>query len=128
MTHLSGGLCDCKHFLIRSEIYKCRCEKVIQDMQLFNLLFSACLSVRLSVVTLINSVIFNRIYSKFHIWIASINLWFKFEYGFCLASDNQDGWQNGRHLSISAVEILIGGGHFASHLGYPMSDKTRFRT
>ena len=29
--------------------------------------------------------------SAFHIWIASIKLWFKFEYGFCLMKDNQDG-------------------------------------
>ena len=34
--------------------------------------------------------------SKFHIWIASIKPWFKFEYKFCLTNDNQDGRQNGR--------------------------------
>ena len=53
------------------------------------------------------SVIFNRISSKFHIWIASINLSFKFEYGFCTTSDDQDGRQNGRHLSISAVLVSL---------------------
>ena len=47
--------------------------------------------VRLSVRGCSNSLIFNLIYSKFHIWIASINLSFKFEYGFCLPPDNQDG-------------------------------------
>ena len=54
-----------------------------------------------------NSVIFNRIFSKFHIWIASINLLFKFEYGFCLTSDNQDGKQNGHQLSIFAVVVTL---------------------
>ena len=53
------------------------------------------------------SVIFNPISSKFHIWIASINLSFKFEDRFCLTSDNQDGRQNGRHLSISAVVVTL---------------------
>ena len=43
---------------------------------------------------------FNWISSKFHIWIASINLSFKYEYGFCQTSDNQDGQQNGRRLSM----------------------------
>ena len=54
-----------------------------------------------------NSVIFNRISSKFHIWIASINLSVKFEHGFCPTSDNKDGRQNGRHLSISAVVVTL---------------------
>ena len=53
------------------------------------------------------SVIFNRIYSKFHIWIAFINLSFKFKYSFCPTPDNQDGQQNGRHLSISAVVVTL---------------------
>ena len=38
-----------------------------------------------------NLVIFLRISSNFHIWIASIPLWFKFEYEFCLTNDSQDG-------------------------------------
>ena len=54
-----------------------------------------------------NSVIFNLISSKFYILIPSINLSFKFEYGFCPTSDNQDGRQNGRHLSISAVVVTL---------------------
>ena len=54
-----------------------------------------------------NSAIFNRISSKFHIWIASLNLLFKFEYRFCLTSDNQDGRQNGCQLSISAVMVTL---------------------
>ena len=54
-----------------------------------------------------NSFIFNRISSKFHIWIDSINLSFKFEYWFYLTSDNKDGRQNGRHLSISAVVVTL---------------------
>ena len=45
------------------------------------------------------SVILNR--------IASTNLSFKFEYGFCRISDNQGGRQNGRHLSISAVVVTL---------------------
>ena len=63
--------------------------------------------VRLSVRVHSNSVIFNGISSKFHIWIASINLSFKFEYGFCPTSDNKDGGQNGHHLSISAVVVTL---------------------
>ena len=47
------------------------------------------------------SLIFNHISSKLHIWIASINLSFKFEYGFCSTSDNQDDRRNSRRLSIS---------------------------
>ena len=54
-----------------------------------------------------NSLIFNRISSKFHIWIASINLSVKFEYGYCPTSDNQDVRQNGRHISISAVVVTL---------------------
>ena len=54
-----------------------------------------------------NSVIFNRISSIFHIWIASIYLSFKFEYGFRPTSDNKDGRQNGCHLSISAVAVTL---------------------
>ena len=56
------------------------------------------------VVTL--TVISNRIFS-FYIWIISINLSFKFEYGFCLTSNNQDGRQNGRRLSMSAVVVTL---------------------
>ena len=47
-----------------------------------------------------NFVIYDQISSKFHIWVASINLWFKFEYGFCPTNDNQDGQQNGHCLSV----------------------------
>ena len=54
-----------------------------------------------------NSDIFNRISSKFHLWITSTNLSFKFEYRFCPTSDYQDGRQNGRHLSISAVVVTL---------------------
>ena len=72
---------------------------------------SVCLSVCLSVCPSVrghsNSVIFNRISSKFHIRIAFIHLSFKFEYGFCPTSDNQDGRQSGRHLSISAVVVTL---------------------
>ena len=41
-----------------------------------------------------------RISSKFHVWIASIKLFFKFEYRFILTNDNQDGRQKGRRLSV----------------------------
>ena len=47
-----------------------------------------------------NLVIFYRISSKFHVSIAAIKLLFKFEYKFSLTNDNQDGGQNGPHLSI----------------------------
>ena len=40
-----------------------------------------------------NLVIFNWISFKFHIWFASIKLWFKFEYGFCPTDNNKDGQQ-----------------------------------
>ena len=45
-------------------------------------------------------VIFYRISSKFHVWIASIKILFKFKYKFNQTNDNQDGRQNGRCLSI----------------------------
>ena len=65
------------------------------------------LLIRLSVRGHSNSVIFNRISSKFHIYIASINLSFKFKYGFCPTSDNQDGRQSGCHFSKSAVVVTL---------------------
>ena len=80
------------------------------ELLLGALLFSAlsvCLSVHPSVWGHSNSLIFNQIYSKLHIWIASINLSFNFEYGFCPTSDNQDGRQNGRHISKSAVVVTL---------------------
>ena len=40
-------------------------------------------------------------------WIAFIKPWFKFEYGFCPTSDNQDGQENGRRLWVSAVVIIF---------------------
>ena len=40
-----------------------------------------------------NLVIFNRISSKFHIWIASIKPLFKLEYEFCPTNDSQDDRQ-----------------------------------
>ena len=71
------------------------------------LLFLACPSVCPSVSGHPNSLIFNKISSEFHIWIASINLSFKFEYEFCPTSVNQDGQQNGHHISISAVVVTL---------------------
>ena len=41
-----------------------------------------------------NLAVFIGFFPKFHIWITSIKLSFKFEYG------NEDGWQNGHHLSV----------------------------
>ena len=49
------------------------------------------------------SVILNPISSKFHIWIASIKLSFKFEYWFCLMNDNEDGLQNGSRLCVRCL-------------------------
>ena len=53
-----------------------------------------------------NLVIFNQISSKFHTWIASIKLWFKFEYGFFLTNHTQDGQQNGHRLSVYIHSLL----------------------
>ena len=54
-----------------------------------------------------NLVIFIRISSKFHKWIASIKFWFKFEYWFSSTNDNEDGRQNGRRLSVY-IHLLLG--------------------
>ena len=62
------------------------------------LLFSACPSFRCCGHS--NLVIFNRISFKFRIWIASIELLFKLEYGFCPTNDNQGGRQNGHRLQV----------------------------
>ena len=79
-------------------------QRMLVELYCFRLVHqSVCLSVRGHS----NSVIFYRISPKFHIWIASINLSFKFEYGFCPTSNNQDGRQNGRHLSISAFVVIL---------------------
>ena len=58
---------------------------------------------RLIVVTLT----FNQISSKFHIWMATIKLSFRYENGFCPMDDNQDGRQNGHRLSVSAVVVTL---------------------
>ena len=75
-------------------------QRMLVDLYCFWLV---CLSVRGHS----NSVIFNWISSKFHILIAFINLSFKFEYGFSPTAGNKDGQQNGRHLSISAVVVIL---------------------
>ena len=67
------------------------------------LLFLACLSVHCQ--SHFNLVIFNQIFSKFHVWIASIKLLFKFEYRLCLMNNKQ----NGRRLSVSAVVVTLTG-------------------
>ena len=54
----------------------------------------------MSAVVVTLTVIFYRITSKFHETIASIKLLFKKEYKFSPTNDNQNGWQNGRRLSI----------------------------
>ena len=62
-------------------------QRMLAELYCFWLVrLSVCLSVCPSVRGHSNSVIFNWISSKFHIWIASINLSFKFEYGFCPTS------------------------------------------
>ena len=63
-------------------------------------------SIRPSAVV-VTLVIFNRISLKFHIRIASIKLLLSFEYGFCPTNDNQDGRQNGRHLSVCILWSLL---------------------
>ena len=57
------------------------------------------------VVVTLTAVIFNAISFKFHIWIAYITILFKFEYGFCIMNDNQDGQQNGRRLSVCTCAL-----------------------
>ena len=47
-----------------------------------------------------NLAIFIQISSNFHIWIATIKLWFKLKYEFCPTNDSQDGRQNGCRLPI----------------------------
>ena len=42
----------------------------------------------------------NQISCKFHIWIASIKLPFKFQYGFCLMNNDLDFRQNGHRLCV----------------------------
>ena len=79
-------------------------QRMLADLYCFQLVY---LPVHPSVRGHSNSVILNRIYSKFHIWIDSINLLFKFEYGICPTSNNYDGLQNGCHLSISPVVVTL---------------------
>ena len=56
-----------------------------------------------------NLVILILISSNFHIWIASITLWLKFEYEFCPTNDSQ----NGRRLPIIQSHSLT---PYLSHL------------
>ena len=69
------------------------------------LLFLACPSVCLSVHCCghSNLVIFNRIFFKFHIWFASIKLWFKFQYEFCPTNDNQDDQQMAAAYQFASI-------------------------
>ena len=80
-------------------------QQMLAELYCFQLVrLSVCPSVRPGHS---HSVIFNQISSKFHIWIAFINLSYKFQYGFCPTFDKQDGRQNGLHLSISAVVVTL---------------------
>ena len=69
---------------------------------------SVCLSVPLSIRCCghSNLVIFILISSKFYIWIASIKLCFKLEYGFFPMNDYQHGRQNGPCLSVCIHPLL----------------------
>ena len=49
-------------------------------------------------------VIFNQISFKLYIWIASIKLWFKFEYSM---NCNQDGRQNGCPYQFRRLRFLL---------------------
>ena len=53
-----------------------------------------------------NLVIFILISSNFHIWIAFITLWFKFEYEFCPTNDSQDGLQMAAVYKFTLVDTL----------------------
>ena len=64
-----------------------------------------------------NLVIFYLISSKFHIWIASVKLSFKSEYGFCPTNDKQYGRQNGHRLSVCTC------GHSPVVIYYQMASK-----
>ena len=55
--------------------------------------------------------------SKFHIWIASIKLSFKFEYEFCPTRVNQDGQRNGHHLLVCTYR------HSTLVIYYPIAAK-----
>ena len=79
------------------------------------LLFMASPSVRCRGLS--NLVIFNRISSKFHIWIAFIQLCFKFGYRFCPTNDNQDAQQNGPRLSACTCK------HATLDIYYPIASK-----
>ena len=71
---------------------------------------SECLSVCLSVRCCghSNLVILIRFLLKFHIWISSIKLSFKFEYGFCSTNNNQDCQQYGRrHQCLVLWSLLL---------------------
>ena len=54
-----------------------------------------------------NLVIFILISSNFHIWIASITLWFKFEHEFCPTNDSQDGRQMAVAYQFALVDTLL---------------------
>ena len=63
------------------------------------------LSISTVVVTLTLSFLIRFLPTFIHGLLPSTS--FKFKYGFCLTSDNQDGRQNGRHLSISTVVVTL---------------------
>ena len=64
-----------------------------------------------------HSKFFNRISSKFHLWIASIKLLPKYKYGFPAMNDNQDDRQNGHRLSVCTC------GHSTLVIYYPITSK-----
>ena len=53
-----------------------------------------------------NFLIFLPISSNFHIWIASITLWLKFEYEFCPTNDSQNGPQMVAAYQCALMETL----------------------
>ena len=53
-----------------------------------------------------NLEIFILISSNLHIWIASIKLWFKFEFEFCPTNDSQDGWQMAAAYQFVLLDTL----------------------
>ena len=73
------------------------------------LLFSTCPSVHCCGHS--NLVIFNRTSFKFHMWMASIKLWFRLEYEFCPTNSNKDFRENGhppiRVLCLGHSNLVI---------------------
>ena len=101
------------HTTLTCTSYHCKksADKPINKLEniTLSLLFWACPSVCLSARCRghSNVVIFSQISSKFHIWIASIELSFKFEYNLFLSDDKQEGRKMAATTDLSNLVIII---------------------